>query len=508
MTHLRKALHLLLMACLAGSLLVGCAPKDEKKGLEVDQDFLSEALGEDGQRKQVSREEILARRRAREEARRRAEEQARARKAAEDARRREAEAAAGSMAAKSRDPQYQLLQTTCKRCAFFLDAGDLDRALEQATSMVNVRENSPEAHVLLGVVQRKRGEHDKALESFEAAYKLEPDNEWAVANLGRAYRRAGDFKKAEAIYQDHLSRYPNSQMVLYNMGVFQELYRGDKQQALLYFVRYLRAGGERKDEVNPWVTVLAQDLGLERPKTPGFVSAEELAAQDSGEEELQPILGGEGDAAAGAEAPAAEGASAQAAQATETAGPEAAVAEGAVAGTEAGADAGAEAATAAAPAPAAAATTAPVAAAAAAPVPTAEEARVPVTLYPFEIAKGAVEPIVLQQVDQIFRDILNLGVDLTAPADIDTIEKQKGWSGKCSSAQCQVRVAFTAKSDYLVHGEIAQSPKAWYVIVDIYNLKTRSKSRLKLQAAIADGEEAFYAKLRSMAKATGRKLTE
>ncbi|MCB0220494.1 MAG: tetratricopeptide repeat protein [Chrysiogenetes bacterium] len=503
MTRLRNVMHLLMMACLVGSLMVGCAPKDEKKGLEVDQDFLSEALGEDSQRKQVSREEILARRRAREEARRRAEAQASARKAAEDARRRQAEEAAGSMAAKSRDPQYQLLQTTCKRCAFYLDAGDLDRALEQATSMVNVREKSPEAHVLLGVVQRKRGEHDKALESFEAAYKLEPDNEWAVANLGRAYRRAGDFKKAEAIYQDHLSRYPTSQAVLYNMGIFQELYRGDKQQALVYFVRYLRAGGERKDEVNPWVTVLAQDLGVERPRTPGFVSAEELAAQDSGGgDDLEPVLGGEAEATA--EAPAGEGASAEAAQAAETPAPEAGAAEGTAtegAVAEGPAEAGAAA------TPATAAASAPPAAAVAA-APVVEETRVPVTLYPFEVAKGAVEPALLQQVDQIFRDILGLGVDLTAPAEIDTIEKQKGWSGKCGSAQCQVRVAFTAKANYLVHGEIAQSPKAWYVIVDIYNLQTRSKSRLKLQAAIADGDEAFYAKLRSMAKATGRKLTQ
>ena len=503
MTRLRKVLHLFVLVCLAGSVMIGCAAKDEKKGLEVDQEFLSEALGEDGQRKQVSREEILARRRARDAARRRAEAQARARKEAQEARRREAEASAGAMAAKSRDPQYQLLQTTCKRCAFYLDGGELDRAFEQATSLVNIREKSPEAHVLLGVIHRKRGEHDKALESFETAYKLEPDNEWAVANLGRALRRSGDFKKAEEIYQDHLSRYPKSQMVLYNMGIFQELYRGDKQQALAYFVRYLRAGGERKDEVNPWVTVLAQDLGLERPKTPGFVSAEELAAQDAPDDGLEPVLG-EGEATDAAQAPAGEEGAVEAAQAATTPadgaeGADAATAEPAA--SDAVADAGTPDAGAVAPAAAA-----PVAVPAA--TPAEEPDLVPVTLYPFEIAKGAVEPVVLQQVDQIFRDILGLGVDLTPPANIDSIEKQKGWSGKCTSAQCQVRVAFAAKANYLVHGEIAQSPKAWYVIVDIYNLKTRSKSRLKLQAAIADGEEAFYAKLRSMAKATGRKLTE
>lgn len=511
MKQLRHLLHLILLLCLVVSVVVGCAEKD--KGIEVDEEFLSEALGEDGTRKQVSREEILARRRAREQARRRAELQAAKRKAAEEARRREAEAAAGARAAKTRDPQYREIQTTCKRCSFYLDGGELDRALEQATKLVNIREKSPEAHVVLGIVQRKMEQHDKALSSFERAYELEPDNEWVVANLGRAYRRAGDFKKAEEVYIDHLSRYPKAKMVLYNMGVFQELYRGDKGKALVAFVRYLRSGGERKDEVNLWVTVLAQDLGVERPATPGWVSPEAPAAQEAGKEpaalaadEALADDGGE-DVLTGGAAATADAAEAGAEPAeTETA-----------AATETAAEAGAETATAEAEAAApvaeaaggAATTTAGGAGAGAAAAGTAapEPELPPVTLYPFEVAKGTVDPALLKQIDQIFTDILGLGVELTAAADIEAIEKKRGWSGKCTSAGCQIRVAFAAESDFLVHGEIAQSPKAWYVIVDIYNLKTKSKARLKLQATIAEGEEAFYAKLRSMAKAVGRRMS-
>ena len=488
MTSLRSLLRALFALCLLTVALAGCASKDDsKQGLEVDQEFLSEALGEDGQRKQVSREEILARRQAREQARLKAEAQARARKEAEDARRREAEAAGGAMAAKTNDPQYQELQTACKRCAFYSDAGELDRALEQATSLVNIRDKSPEAHVVLGVIHRKRGDYDKALQEFEKAYTLEPDNEWAVANLGQSHRRNGNFKKCEELYLDHLSRYPNAQLVLYNMGIFQELFRGDKKQALTYYVRYLRAGGERKEEVNPWVTVLALDLNIPRPATPGWVSPDAVEAAG---------------AAAVAEAPAPEAVGAEVAGAEATAPGEGA-AEAAVAGAAPDAAVAPEA------PEAAGATPAPVAAVVPAPAPAPAPAeRVAVTLYPFEVAKGAVDPAVLQQIDQIFRDILGLGVDLSAPAAIDAAEKAKGWSGKCGSPNCQVLIAFELKAKYLVHGEVAQSPTSWYVIVDIYNLETRSKARLKLQAAVEEGPDAFYAKLRAMAKATGRKVSE
>lgn len=456
---------LALFLALQGTL--GCAPKEAttEEGpdrIEIDKGFLQEALGDEaGEGSQLSREEILKRKEEREAAQQKAAEVEQA------AAKQDAAAEVGERKrARGSDPDYGKLQTYCKRCGFLLDENNLEGALKEAQALVAARPTAPDGHVVLGIVYRKMGKLEEAIKEYEEALSREPDDEWGVANLGIAYRHSGKFSKAAALYEGFLQRNPKSALVHYNAGILYEVYIGDPVNALKHYMEYLNVGGDRQQEVNSWITVLASDLDLERPMTPGYKPPEEYEAPPS-----------EGQAPA-------EGSEAQPRQ-------------------EEGQGGGAAPA-AATPAATADATQAAVAPAAAAPAPAQSAppvALVPVkvVLYPIQVTKGEVAPDVLAKANEVFAAAFSKGGNLVDPAAVAQAAQAKGKLSNCNDVQCQLDVTKAAGGEALVHTEMAGAPDAWYVISDYYNPVTNEKLRFKAKVLQSKGADALAAELEKMA---------
>ncbi|MEW6774864.1 MAG: tetratricopeptide repeat protein [Bdellovibrionota bacterium] len=451
----------LVAMALAVSFLPACAKKSEEPSgperLQINTEFLSETLGEEGKAegggKRLSREEILRRRREREASQQ--QQQAKAEAPAPVKSPPPPPPPAGPL-----DPERGKLEELCKRCGFHLDEKDNDKALEEAQQLVLARPNSTDSHAVMGFIRRRRAEYDKAAESFATALEYDEKNEWAASNYGIALRYQGKLQAAAEHYDAFLKLNPKSCPVRFNAGVHYELYVGDKVRALLHYVEYAKNCPERREDVNNWISALAQDLQVERPPTPGYVSPEAQAAAEQA-------------AAAAAGTPPAEGA--------------APPTEGAAAG-----------------------------AAIAAVVPEAQPAasgpKGPVVRYPFVVAKGQMDPALLERMNQAFLGSLTQslapGIELAAPERIAQVETEKGVTGDCGSAKCQLKVSAGLGAWTLVHAEAAQSKTAWYVIVDLYDFKVRKKARLKMKFPVEKGEEAFLERLQAMAKAVGKRLSK
>ncbi len=494
---------------LAAALLVGassCAPKTEEGPAgEVDAEFLKETLGgqADGKEAEAKRQQIEERRKQREAQ----EEEAKNRKARELAQaeaRRKASPPGGAA-----DPQRAKLEEICKRCGFHLDEKNLDGALEQAKALVAERPNSPDTRTALGIVQRQRGKLEEALKEFQTAVDLDPANDWAAANLGLALRRQGTYPKAAEVYEAASAVNPKAQLVHYQAGVLYEIYLADKVKAIQHYIAYLNAGGERQEEVNGWITTLASDLGVERPRTPGYVPP--APAEEAKPAEEAPPAGG----APAAPAPAAEGAvsapasvPAPSAQAPAPAPVPAAVPEAGTAGAapSAAVPVGASAPV---PAPAVAATVAAVVpAVGAAAVPPPPAATLPqVTLYQFAAGQGEVPPRMLERLHSIFAGELASVSALSPQEKISEIEKRENLVESCKEAKCRLRVTSLLGADYLVHGEAARIGESWSVTAEIYDLKAKKKSRLKFEMPVGAGEGPLLEKAGKMARAVGQKIS-
>jgi rhomboid protease GluP len=84
-----------------------------------------------------------------------------------------------------------------------LDAGDLNRALEDFTQAAQARPDSPDAHFMIGYVHFEQGDYGDAAASFEKAVSLNGDWGEARWNLALAYIRLGRYQDAA----EHLNAY-------------------------------------------------------------------------------------------------------------------------------------------------------------------------------------------------------------------------------------------------------------------------------------------------------------
>lgn len=97
--------------------------------------------------------------------------------------------------------KYWLGYTGLARLA--LEAGDLERALREATAAVRLHPEAPQAHVLAARIHQRRGNHSSAVESLRKAVALDPTDAAVLYQLARAARAAG----LSELEREALSRY-------------------------------------------------------------------------------------------------------------------------------------------------------------------------------------------------------------------------------------------------------------------------------------------------------------
>jgi tetratricopeptide (TPR) repeat protein len=108
-------------------------------------------------------------------------------------------------------------------------------------------------HANLGLLARQAGHLPQAVAELEKATTLAPGLAVAWNQLGLAYRQSGEFTKARDAYEHALAIDPNYATAVLNLGVLDDLYRGDSARALELYTRYLALTPAGDPVVTKWV---------------------------------------------------------------------------------------------------------------------------------------------------------------------------------------------------------------------------------------------------------------
>ncbi|HWZ42109.1 MAG TPA: tetratricopeptide repeat protein [Candidatus Saccharimonadales bacterium] len=88
-----------------------------------------------------------------------------------------------------------------------------ERALAQSDNLAS-------AHLALGMIFQETGELDGAVKQYETALQLEPSNDEALNLLSLSYEKNGNVLQAEALFKDALKRTPGSWVSYNYLGAF------------------------------------------------------------------------------------------------------------------------------------------------------------------------------------------------------------------------------------------------------------------------------------------------
>jgi Flp pilus assembly protein TadD len=120
-------------------------------------------------------------------------------------------------------------------------------------------------HNNLGILYKRKGLLEKAIEEYKEALRLKPDYAEAHNNLGMAYREKGLFKEAERAYREAIRLKSDLGEAHFNLGILYDLYLNRPGEAIQHYKDYLRLGGQKRQEVELWISVLQQKLQSSQP---------------------------------------------------------------------------------------------------------------------------------------------------------------------------------------------------------------------------------------------------
>lgn len=126
--------------------------------------------------------------------------------------------------------------------------GELQQAREALRRAIELDPRYAAAWSNLGLVLDALGERQQAATAFQTALRLDPGNTAASVNLAIQYHQAGLLDEANALLQEALRRDPLMPEAHYELGRLSET-RGDRDQALRHYRRFLEIGAQRFPEV-------------------------------------------------------------------------------------------------------------------------------------------------------------------------------------------------------------------------------------------------------------------
>ncbi|MDQ7088031.1 MAG: tetratricopeptide repeat protein [Acidobacteriota bacterium] len=105
-------------------------------------------------------------------------------------------------AADRRAALYYLVQTRIGAAFHHETRGDMDRAIAEYRSALEVMPRYPDVHLRLGDALARTGRHDEAIEHYEQAIEVNPLYVHARVRLGFAHLEKGDFEAARQAFRE------------------------------------------------------------------------------------------------------------------------------------------------------------------------------------------------------------------------------------------------------------------------------------------------------------------
>jgi len=96
--------------------------------------------------------------------------------------------------------------------------GDADAAIGEYAKVVEIRPDSPQAHVNLGVAYKKKGELNSALENYNRAVELQGDYVEALSNRGWVYIEQEKWQEARRDFDQALKVKPEDRGALQGLA--------------------------------------------------------------------------------------------------------------------------------------------------------------------------------------------------------------------------------------------------------------------------------------------------
>jgi tetratricopeptide (TPR) repeat protein len=96
--------------------------------------------------------------------------------------------------------------------------GDVAAAINEYRKVIELRPDSPEAHVNLAVAQKKQGDLDAALVSLNKALELKAENVGALTARGSIFAELGKWSEARRDFEQALKLNPRDDGALYGLS--------------------------------------------------------------------------------------------------------------------------------------------------------------------------------------------------------------------------------------------------------------------------------------------------
>ncbi len=172
------------------------------------------------------------------------------------------------------DPNEDALQHLEKGRAF-LQAGNLNEAIEELSQAASLNNDLAEAQTLLGIAYEGKGLHDRATRSFEAAVIANSNNPQALNNLGYQLYKNGDYEGAAKSLKRAAKLAPDDARIWNNLGLTQ-CERGRFDDAVKSFAHSM---GEYKGRLT--VSKRLQDQGFTKEAIKHLEKARSLQPNSS-----------------------------------------------------------------------------------------------------------------------------------------------------------------------------------------------------------------------------------
>lgn len=96
--------------------------------------------------------------------------------------------------------------------------GDVAAAIQEYRKVIELRPNSPEAHVNLAVAQKKQGDLEAAVVSLNKALEIKVDNVGALTTRGGIFAELGRWSEARRDFEQALKINPRDDGALYGLS--------------------------------------------------------------------------------------------------------------------------------------------------------------------------------------------------------------------------------------------------------------------------------------------------
>ena len=123
------------------------------------------------------------------------------------------------------DPKNKKVKATepspvqLKKSVRFYEKGNLNGAINEAQSLLQMFPNSVTLHNICGAAHAGLKQYDKAIESYQKAINIKPDFAEAYNNLGVALKATNNVDKAIESYQKAINIKPDFADAYNNLGI-------------------------------------------------------------------------------------------------------------------------------------------------------------------------------------------------------------------------------------------------------------------------------------------------